>query len=447
VKLKEIAVDKLLGVFDYIVPLNLNEVATIIHAPNGFGKTSLLSLINAAYTLNLDILLDTPFEIIRFLYSDNTSLAVHKDSMAGSDEGLDNTEGIEETCLTFERIAEGNRQEQVFRMRDFQINPGFLREHAPWLRKAGKRSWVDRRTGTVLSRSDILSQYGAVACDEAALPQPWLRDLIEETGVTFVDTRRLEAVAPEDEEEYYPRPGRRQRMFRSAVGSDADRMRQIIQETLDKFITLSQQLDRGFPRRLLEALNEDTSVTAQEVRTKLGELNQKYVRIVDAGLLDPEQVEIPWIQAEEMAVRVFALYVADQEKKLHVFDNLLAKIETLKTLLNERYQRKTFTVTREAGYSVTADSGESLDIDALSSGEQHELVLFHNLLFEVAEGSLVIIDEPEISLHVAWQQQFLADLKKVFDLLGVHFLIATHSPSIIADRWDLTLNLAGETEE
>lgn len=88
----------------------------------------------------------------------------------------------------------------------------------------------------------------------------------------------------------------------------------------------------------------------------------------------------------------------------------------------------------------------SLRLEQLSSGEQHELVLFHHLLFEVRRDSLVLIDEPEISLHVAWQTSFLSDLDKINRLLGVHFLLATHSPSIISDRWDLTVGL-GEDED
>ena len=54
-----------------------------------------------------------------------------------------------------------------------------------------------------------------------------------------------------------------------------------------------------------------------------------------------------------------------------------------------------------------------------------------------------MIDEPEISLHVAWQQEFLHDLEKITDLAKFDVLIATHSPQIIHDRWDLTQELTG----
>ena len=70
----------------------------------------------------------------------------------------------------------------------------------------------------------------------------------------------------------------------------------------------------------------------------------------------------------------------------------------------------------------------------LSSGEQHELVLLYELLFKVKPGSLILIDEPELSLHVAWQKQVLRDLREVTKLVPLDLLIATHSPQVIADR-------------
>jgi len=69
--------------------------------------------------------------------------------------------------------------------------------------------------------------------------------------------------------------------------------------------------------------------------------------------------------------------------------------------------------------------------------------LFYDLLFNVTPNSLVLIDEPEISLHVAWQKQFLKDLQAVTANAQFDVLLATHSPQIIANRWDLTVELKG----
>ncbi len=44
-----ISVTKLFGVFDHVIPLNRDERITIIHGPNGYGKTVILQLLNAMF--------------------------------------------------------------------------------------------------------------------------------------------------------------------------------------------------------------------------------------------------------------------------------------------------------------------------------------------------------------------------------------------------------------
>ena len=65
----------------------------------------------------------------------------------------------------------------------------------------------------------------------------------------------------------------------------------------------------------------------------------------------------------------------------------------------------------------------------------------YELLFKVEPNSLILIDEPEISLHVEWKMQFLKDLQEITKLAHLNVLISTHSPTLIHDRWDLTVAL------
>ena len=78
----------------------------------------------------------------------------------------------------------------------------------------------------------------------------------------------------------------------------------------------------------------------------------------------------------------------------------------------------------------------AIPLDRLSSGEQHEIILLVDLLFSIPQGAVVLIDEPEISLHVAWQIAFLPDVRRIADLVGFKFIVATHSPQIINDEWE-----------
>ena len=54
---------------------------------------------------------------------------------------------------------------------------------------------------------------------------------------------------------------------------------------------------------------------------------------------------------------------------------------------------------------------------------------------------IILIDEPENSLHVAWQSMFLNDIKQIAEGIDVQFIIATHSPQLIGNNWDKCFDL------
>ena len=87
------------------------------------------------------------------------------------------------------------------------------------------------------------------------------------------------------------------------------------------------------------------------------------------------------------------------------------------------------------------DGDKKLSLHSLSSGEQHELVLHYDLLFKTPPNTVVLIDEPELSLHVAWQKKFLPDLMEIVQLSGFDAVVATHSPYIVGERDDLMVGL------
>jgi predicted ATP-binding protein involved in virulence len=139
------------------------------------------------------------------------------------------------------------------------------------------------------------------------------------------------------------------------------------------------------------------------------------------------------------------------EKKLSVFAEIASKIDLLRKIINNKfaYSYKEINFSKEEGFIFTTNynyplsNSKILSPKDLSSGEQHELVLLYELLFKVKPNSLVLIDEPELSLHVGWQIQFLKDLQEITKLADLDVLMATHSPDIIQDRWDLTVELKG----
>ena len=78
--------------------------------------------------------------------------------------------------------------------------------------------------------------------------------------------------------------------------------------------------------------------------------------------------------------------------------------------------------------------GERCAFDDVSSGEKNILYAVLNVAGHIKKNSLVMIDEPEISLHPNWQMLYVSLLKTIFkDYKTCHILIATHSPYMVSD--------------
>lgn len=77
----------------------------------------------------------------------------------------------------------------------------------------------------------------------------------------------------------------------------------------------------------------------------------------------------------------------------------------------------------------------------LSSGEQHFVIQLITLIIKADQGSLILIDEPELSYHPAWQMDYLKNLKRIANVRQYQFILATHSPQIFDYRWNYTIDL------
>lgn len=72
----------------------------------------------------------------------------------------------------------------------------------------------------------------------------------------------------------------------------------------------------------------------------------------------------------------------------------------------------------------------------LTDSSSGELCILFNILSiagVIEDDSLILIDEPELSLHPKWQEDFLPLLCDIFsNYTGCHFIISTHSPNIVS---------------
>ena len=136
----------------------------------------------------------------------------------------------------------------------------------------------------------------------------------------------------------------------------------------------------------------------------------------------------------------------------------------LHDIVDERLLFKSLKL-EEGPFEFVADDRSVVPLSALSSGEKHLLFLYYRLIFGDAQlpyrirsdtetgfhniipNTLVMIDEPELSMNVVWQRNFLKDLQRIIELRKFDVLIATHSPEVIYDKWDWTVALGERADD
>ncbi|MFZ3115023.1 MAG: AAA family ATPase [Syntrophales bacterium] len=89
-------------------------------------------------------------------------------------------------------------------------------------------------------------------------------------------------------------------------------------------------------------------------------------------------------------------------------------------------------------------SGTARPVSSLSSGERQLVVMLAHLSLNknLAGSGVFIVDEPELSLHMDWQERFVAAIREANP--SVQLIMATHSPAIILDRTESCISLSGE---
>ena len=232
-------------------------------------------------------------------------------------------------------------------------------------------------------------------------------------------------------------------------------LKNLINSVKQQYSTTSEEIDRSFPNRLVAAIKEKRPhFTEEEIKSKLEELEIKRKELKITGFISSEQNEtLSSISDFDETLKIFyTLYINDTFRKLSQYDDIKKKIELFLEIINDRtpFSNKEMSISSEGRVcfkpkEISSKSGNEIELEDLSSGEKHDFILFYELLFKSDERSIFLIDEPEISLHVAWQVEYVKIIEDICGINNMQIIIATHSPDIVNDREDLLISL--ELEE
>lgn len=442
VRVVAIEVDALFGLYDHVIALNLEDRVTIVHGPNGVGKTAMLRLVAAAFSGRLFEFTRVPLREFRVRFNDGSTLCIAPLGLAAPIGERRRRAANGSQRVVLRRSAAGQAHEDAVDAPEWTEESVRRLAEERGLVWDGRGRWRDESEGIALTSGEVAlsfplrSGFSRVRQSE---PE-WFVGLRTQVPVHFIEAQRLiralsfQGFFPDEEEapQWIP-----------TVRADANELTGRLKDALARYANESQQLDRTFPQRLLRDVRPPLS--QEEIQSRLARLEERRTRLQRLGLLD-DSGAVPLDagaleNVDAASLRMMTLYLEDNEQKLGVLDDLSRRIELLLDNVNGKFQHKSIRVDSSSGLLAIGHDGKEIHLDVLSSGEQHQLVLLYDLLFRVAPNTLVLIDEPELSLHVGWQKRFLPDLLAITQTASIDALVATHSPQIVGDRVDLMVGL------
>jgi Predicted ATP-binding protein involved in virulence len=427
----------------------MKERVTIVHGPNGVGKTVLLKMIHALFGQDHNVLLSGSFRRLLVELDDGTNLSVTRGITVATAapsvpvllyELFDPSGGVSEYRVGPDAI-------------DYDAWAREFERRSPMIYPAGPNRWVNPSTDAVFSSQEVYQRYRMEAPDIVSpiavlgneLPDAW-KNVYERVNTFFIEAQRL--IRQGSAFVHRPRREREEGIVATALHNAHELARQISQ-TYVRYSRAVQERDQTFPQRLFAGT---TKRDPEQLKAGIQGLEAEFNRLNKLGLLDSfnpmdafNEAKLDTLTSETLDA--MSLYVTDSHAKLKVLSDFADGIEPLIASINKRFTNKSVKLDREKGLIAVSVTGDPIRVDQLSSGEQHELVLLYDLWFKVTANTLVLIDEPELSLHIDWQRQFLPELITIANSTGFDALVATHSPSIVGDEHHLLVGLSSKVNE
>lgn len=439
-------IDKLIikGLYGYIdKTINFNEDLTLLVGINGSGKTSILNIINWVLRPSIPNLCVTEFKSIQLFFQFKS--------------------------VKYEVLCKHNKSSFTYTLKTEKekYNPLVVRITTP-------PSEIKNDDGSKLS---LIQQYSQLSPDQkekktwdliATFPNPTVIGLdrnlyAEESEKIFIEENlrgrivkkgSVQGLSPLDRvKEIVNREYRKKK--NSILNLTSNLKNHLMLSTFAGSITI-ESFTSGIRHKLnitqIEGAEKRVNDYFQNFEKKALSIDeQKTITNYFAQLKDitvqyqnnpnDEKVKLLYGLNASQFVKVnkllkeFEKFELDTNKAL---EQITTYINTLNFFLKDSAKKLLFKEdTAELSFHTLDKNGniitEFKDIKFLSSGEQQILILFSYIAFNSQDGKLFIIDEPELSLHIKWQEDFLNQLENITPK-GTQLILATHSPILASKK-------------
>lgn len=405
----EIKFENLFGRFNYNIELKENDL-TILTGPNGYGKSTILNCIEAISKgiKKIDYFFSIDFEKITII-KNFKEIKIIKNSE--EEITINDFKIKKETIDDINDVLERNERKGIdLESDELRIYPSYIRR-------------------ILLDTLDKLEEFSKIIGEMSYIKEQRLIQEIHENKTV----RRI-----------FSRDLKEEIRKINVIEALPSKFKELIYNALREYSNISNELDSSYPIRLLA---DNSEMDEDDYRKRIENISKKLEKLKKYDLIlnktDIKNIKnIKFIKKYSNALRI---YFDDFDKKYKKYENLVKKLDLYTEIIEKKLKFKKVKISISEGIKIidAENIEKEIEISKLSSGEKHEIIMFYELIFETDEGILLLIDEPEISLHVVWQRKFIDDLLKVIEDKKISVVISTHSPQIIGRHREKQIDLGG----
>lgn len=441
-KIKKFVAEKVYGYLDFNI--EFNDDVNFLVGGNGSGKTTALKLMNALIKLNLKDLMLIPFNSCVVTISDIGGEKNIDISVKSSKEDLIFSIGtVEETLkvpiyrideMEYSRKNEEKLDEFIemflHKNSDNEVYKTIKSLDSPIFLGLDRRSNLDNNDEILQQR--FITGYGIVQ-SRRNIRNAFFKGSI---GASLTEIAFLV------QNEY--------RIIRRRDDRQALTLRNKILSSIFSYNNLEIEQKGLVPdveyfkekQNLIERKKEIQDTISKlvgdesQVAKQLDEFFYKITQLLQSGESTENFNVIEWLLNKSQIDRITDIVEIIDKHKSQV-DTYYKPINDFLALINDFYKEsnKTLSIDTVGEMIIKRPNGVECSIEGLSSGERQLLVIFSHTFFNRKNReNIFIIDEPELSLHISWQEKFSDTIFKIDN--KAQFILATHSPEIISDRTD-----------
>ncbi|MBE6749054.1 MAG: ATP-binding cassette domain-containing protein [Ruminococcaceae bacterium] len=419
------------------VEFDLDKKNLILVGENGSGKTTILRMLYEVLACRWSQLSTEDFSSIKILFSDNSCVEIEKEKILVAQKLIVNSHS--ELFGDLPMVVRRHLSERS-NISGRDISYDLILEMLDEYDYSDSQIYAQIKEKIDEVESEMLSEYTKA-----------IKDKIDFNIMYLPTYRRVEKrLGYVNERGYSRRPiNARVREFGyledqsiEIAKTGMDDVEFFIQRSLENIkrkadisaSRLNYQCFKGILSKISDSVEFNEDILSKEsIENVFGSINENVLSAEESEQIKDQLVRIkksaPKRQTYDQIVYYFYSMLYDRYQQLRENERgILNFFDACNGyLVNKKFEYDE----KEYSYNIYVDKGEKkreIKLEQLSSGEKQVVSIFSYLYLSPFAKSLILIDEPELSLSVPWQKRFLLDLANGSQCAGV--ISVTHSPFV-----------------